>query len=327
MGRILVTGGAGYIGSVVTEQLIQAGHQVIVLDHLEQGHAEAISSEATQLYGDICDPMTHMRLGELFLSGVDLVIHMAAKTVVVESMKDPQSYFQTNVIGSVNLLNTMLRYGVKNIIFSSSAAVYGNPLTVPVEENHSLLPINVYGETKLMFEQVLNRYSKAYGMKFVVFRYFNAAGATKTVGENHNPETHLIPRILSAALNREKVQVYGTDYPTKDGSCVRDYVHVSDIAQAHLIAMENLNNRVYNIGTGVGFSILELIKATEKVTGRKIETRIAPARDGDPASLVSSIKRARTELGWEPKYSDITTILNDTYQWSLTHPFGYKKRE
>jgi UDP-glucose 4-epimerase len=315
--NVLVTGGAGYVGSVVAEELLRAGHHVIILDNLQQGHKQAVSGSAEFVLADICDANA---LDTLFQRlSVDAVMHMAAETVVEYSTTDPKRYFVTNVVGGVNLLNAMLKHSVRRIVFSSSAAVYGEPVQSPIDELHPKEPINAYGLSKLQFEQIMGWYGKAYKLKHISFRYFNAAGATDRLGEDHEPETHLIPNVLRAALNGTPVSVFGTDYPTKDGSCVRDYVHVEDIARAHVLALDEidtLESAAYNLGNGDGYSVLEVVHAAGKVTGTDIPTRLSPRRAGDPAVLVASSNRAKSELGWKPLFPELESILDSAWRWT-----------
>jgi UDP-glucose 4-epimerase len=324
--NVLVTGGAGYIGSIVTERLI-GKQKVIVVDNCQQGHRESVLPQAEFVSADIGNAKA---LDEIFKKfNINAVIHMAGETVVEFSLTDPKRYFQNNIIGGINLLNTMLKNKVNKIIFSSSASTYGEPHSVPIDEIHPKAPINSYGETKLMFERVLYWYARAYGIKFVCFRYFNAAGATELLGEDHRPETHLIPNILKAALDKNKpVSIFGTDYPTPDGSCVRDYVHVVDIAQAHILALEKINNvsgRSFNLGNGEGYSVLEVVKTVEKVAGTTIPVILSPRRPGDPATLVASSKLAEQELGWKPEFPALEDIIRSAWQWQKRHPDGYGK--
>lgn len=323
--NILVTGGAGYVGSIVTEQLVKKGHRVVVLDNLHQGHRSAVHSNAELVVFDIGDKE---RLDRLFFRvNFDAVMHMAAETVVEYSMTDPRRYFHNNVISSINLLDVMLRHHVNKIIFSSSAAVYGEPQEVPITEAHPKTPVNSYGESKLMFERVLEWYGKAYGLKHISFRYFNAAGASDLFGEDHRPETHLIPNVLTAAPpDRAPVNVFGTDYPTRDGSCIRDYVHVEDIAQAHILALDKINTfggQVYNLGSGDGYSVMEVIDTAGRIVGDTIPVKLCPRRPGDPAVLTASSEKAQTELGWKPKYTALEEILHSAYRWMKNHPQGY----
>lgn len=323
--NVLVTGGAGYVGSIVVEELLKEGHKAIVVDNLQQGHREAVLPQAEFLMGDIRDAKA---LGEVFLRfKIDAVMHMAAETLVEYSMTDPRRYFQNNLVGGINLLDTMLKYNVYEFIFSSSAAVYGEPKATPIEEEHPKNPVNAYGESKFMFERILEWYGRAYGLKYISLRYFNAAGATELLGEDHCPETHLIPSVLRAALDRNKpVPIFGTDYPTKDGSCIRDYVHVVDIAKAHTLALINsdkLSGRDYNLGNGEGYSVLEVIKAAKEVTESNITTRSCSRRLGDPAVLVASSSRARSELGWKPEFPKLESIIETTWKWMRKHSNGY----
>lgn len=324
---VLVTGGAGYVGSIVTEHLLKQKHKVIVLDNLQQGHKEAVLSPAQFVSGDICNIETLEDI--LCRFKINAVMHMAAETVVEYSMTDPRRYFHNNLFGGTNLLNAMLKHGVDKIIYSSTAAVYGEPRSIPIEEDHPETPINSYGESKLMFERILEWYGRAYGIRHISFRYFCAAGATELLGEDHRPETHLIPNVLKAALNgNNPVSVFGTDYPTKDGSCIRDYVHVLDIAQAHLLALEkidDLSGNIYNLGNGKGYSVLEVVKTAEEVVGVKIPIKFCPRRLGDPVTLVASSERARRELGWKPQFSKLENIIESAWWWLKDHPDGYKQ--
>jgi UDP-glucose 4-epimerase len=323
--NILVTGGAGYVGSIVTSELLAAKHRVIIVDNLQQGYKQAVREPAEFIHADICD---FKSLDEIFShEKIDAVMHMAAETVVEYSMSDPKRYFHTNIIGGLNLLNAMVKHHVNKIIFSSSAAVYGEPLSTPIVEDHPKNPINSYGESKLMFERILRWYGSAYGLQHISFRYFNAAGAIGSQGESHRPETHLIPLVLAAAVKKNlSVQIFGNDYPTKDGSCIRDYVHVKDIAQAHILCLEKsqeLSGRAYNLGNSTGYSVLEIVKMAEKVTGRKIPVKFCPRRPGDPAVLVASSARARDELGWKPRSSGLENIVAGAWRWLQERPAGY----
>ena len=317
--NVLVTGGAGYVGSVVADGLLKAGHQVIVIDNLQQGHREAVPKRAEFVPADICEVGA---LDAVFRQvHIDAVAHMAAETVVEYSTTDPKRYFVTNIVGGVNLLNVMIQHNVRRIVFSSSAAVYGEPRATPIEEHHPKEPINAYGLSKLQFEQIMAWYATAYGLRHVSFRYFNAAGATDLLGEDHRPETHLIPNVLKAALNGTPISVFGTDYPTKDGSCVRDYVHVSDIAAAHILALEKidaLKSGAFNLGNGQGYSVLDVIQAIRKVTGIQIKTALAGRRAGDPAVLVASSGRAMTDLGWSPRFPELESIIDSAWRWTAS---------
>jgi UDP-glucose 4-epimerase len=324
--NILVTGGAGYVGSIVSEQLAKQGHEVFVLDNLTQGHHPTIDDDPVFLWFDIeeVDDLEDI----LVQCRIDAVMHMAAETVVEYSVTDPRRYFKTNIIGGIALLDAMIKSNVNRIVFSSSASVYGEPVSTPIEEDHPKNPINSYGETKLMFENIMKWYGIAYGLKHISLRYFNAAGASGNHGEDHRPETHLIPNILTAAFNPEKpVAVFGTDYPTRDGSCVRDFVHVVDIARAHILALEKLDEfsgRAYNLGSGEGHSVLEIIQIAREVTGADIPFEVHPRRTGDPAVLVASSSCARSELGWEPEHTSLKEIIESAWKWMKEHPDGYE---
>ena len=298
--NILVTGAAGYIGSITTEQLLKEGDFVIAVDNLKQGHREAVSPEATFIQADLGDLE---QLDEVFRRyQIDIVIHLAAESIVTHSMTNPEKFFQNNVIYGMNLLNTMLEHNVYKLVFSSTAAVYGEPRKLPIRENDLGRPVNPYGESKLMFERILHWYGHAYGLKFISLRYFNAAGASEGFGEDHNPEPHLIPNVLKVALGqRTQVSLFGTDYPTKDGSCIRDYIHVLDIARAHVLPLKYLDknegNKAYNLGNGKGYSVFEVIETARRVTGARIPVAIYPRRPGDPAVLIANSDLARSELG------------------------------
>lgn len=324
---ILVTGGAGYVGSIVAEELVKDGYEVVVLDNLHKGHRDAVPTGAEFVLADICQPQA---LEELFQGyGIDAVMHMAAETVVELSMTDPGRHFQNNVVGGLNLLEAMLKHDVGKLIFSSSAAVYGEPQTIPIDETHPRVPVNAYGESKLMYERILEWYGRAHGVEFISLRYFNAAGASEHLGEDHSPETHLIPKVLKVALDRSSpVTIFGTDYTTRDGSCIRDYVHVVDIARAHILALERLkglNGRAYNLGNGEGYSVMEVVEAARKVTGVDIPTKAGPRRPGDPAVLVASSGLAREELGWKPEYAELESIIRSSWHWMRKYPDGYSR--
>ncbi len=320
--EILVTGGAGYIGSVVVSELVKESYEVIVLDNLEQGHREAVCPEALFIEGDLGDPKV---LADVFSNHrIEAVVHLAAKDIASESVSHPEEYFRTNVLFSIDLLNMMRTFGVNKIVFSSSAAVYGNPQEIPIQESHPTAPINPYGQSKMMVEQVLQWYGQAYGLRFFALRYFNAAGAYEGLGEDHNPETHLIPTILKVASGQlNYVPVFGTDYPTEDGSCIRDYLHVEDIARAHLLALKSERSGVYNLGTGKGHSVFEVIDVARRVTGKDIGAVAYPRREGDSPILVADYKLAKAELGWEPRYS-LESIIKSAWEWHQEHPRGYK---
>jgi UDP-glucose 4-epimerase len=324
--RALVTGGAGYVGSVVVEELLAAGaERVVVLDDLSKGHAAAVIPPAELVRGDIGDRALVGRLCRDH--AIDVVVHMAARSLVGESVERPALYYDTNVSRSLAMLDELVAAGVGRLVFSSTAAVYGEPARIPIAEDAAQAPENPYGETKLAFERALAWYERAYGLRHASMRYFNAAGATAHNGEQHDPETHLIPNVLEVARGRaDAVPVFGDDYPTADGTCVRDYIHVSDLARAHALAipaLDRLGSRIYNLGCGGGYSVAEVIAAARQVTGHPIPLRLAPRRPGDPAVLVASSDRIRAELGWEPAKQDLTAILADAWAWLRTHPDGY----
>ncbi len=325
---ILVTGGAGYIGSICVEELLRQGHEVIVIDNLQEGHREAVCPQATLYEGDIGD---RFLLDNLFHDfHIETVMHFAAEATVEFSMKDPQLFFKTNVAKGLVLLDVMKENGCNKMIFSSTAALFGNPEYVPIDEKHPEQPINAYGESKLMYERILEWYHSAYGLQYNSFRYFNAAGASEALGEAHKKESHLIPIILSAALGqREKLYLFGSDYPTKDGTCVRDYLHVIDIAQAHILGLDNLEKRPkakYNLGNGVGFTNLEVLKTSEKVSGKIIPFEFTERRMGDPDRLVASSDLAKEELGWKPQFDTLESIIRSAWEWHSKHPDGYATR-
>jgi UDP-glucose 4-epimerase len=323
--KILVTGAAGYIGSVVTEQLLGEGYDVVALDNLQQGHRQALSPGAQFVHIDLNNSATlddifdHLHIGA--------VMHFAANSLVGESMTNPQKYFQNNIVCGLNLLNSMMKHQINKLVFSSSAAVYGTPTSTPITEDMPLAPVNPYGESKVIFEKILKWYGAAYGLNAISLRYFNAAGATSVCGEHHEPETHLIPNVLKVALGKVKqVPVFGNDYDTADGTCIRDYVHVIDIADAHLKALGRIDGagvRTYNLGSENGYSVLEVIKATERVTGINIPIAFQPPRDGDPPVLVASSQLARKELGWSPRHDKLEDIIRSAWQWQSKFPDGY----
>jgi len=323
---LLVTGGAGYIGSICIEELLRQGNKVVVVDNLQEGHREAILPEAVFYEGDYGDKGF---LREIFSTHeIDSVIHFAAETTIEYSMTDPGLYFRNNVLNGITLLDVMREFGCDRIIFSSTSAIFGEPQYAPIDEKHPRIPINAYGESKLMFEKVLDWYHRAYGIKFNSFRYFNAAGASERLGEAHCRESHLIPVIIQVILGKqEKLQIFGDDYPTNDGTCIRDYVHVIDLTQAHIKALENLDKDPigkYNLGNGQGFSNLEVLRTVEKVTGKKVPFEFAPRRPGDPAVLIASSELARKELGWQPRYQNLENIVASAWKWHQAHPNGYE---
>lgn len=325
--KILVTGGAGYIGSVIVEQLASDGNQVVVVDNLGQGHREAVSPEAELIRIDLADLE---KLSEVFrCHDIQSVMHLAASSLVGQSMTEPAHYFQNNLVCGMNLLHAMIEHGVSKLVFSSSAAVYGSPDKVPITEEHSAVPINPYGESKVMFERILHWYGLAYGLRFVSLRYFNAAGATTRCGEDHEPETHLIPNVLKAALGLvPQINVFGADYPTEDGTCVRDYIHVTDVARAHVLALKHLEsdklNKAYNLGAGRGYSVKEVIDVAEATTGTRIKRLISSRRAGDPPVLVADPSLAGKELGWKPQDSELQAIIESAWRWQKVHPHGYE---
>src|SRR5271157_2786792 len=315
--KVLVTGGAGYIGSVVAEELLQAGHQVVVFDNLSRGHRQAVPKNAELEVGDLADRAC---LDQLLRSrAIDAVMHFAALIEAGESMKAPEEFFRNNTANALTLLEAMLAARVKRFVFSSTAALYGNPERTPIEEDDPLHPTNAYGESKLLVERMLAWFHQIHGLRYASLRYFNAAGATPERGEAHNPETHLIPLVLQVALGQRKdISIYGTDYPTKDGTCVRDYVHVEDLATAHLLALDELEQHsclICNMGSGSGFSVREVIEIARKVTGHEIPAVEAPRRAGDPAVLVASSEKIRRVLGWNPQHSDIESIIRSAWEW------------
>lgn len=322
--RVLVVGGAGYIGSVTVDQLIQVGHSVTILDSLVSGHREAVNPDAELVVADARAEDTLARL--MASHSFDAVVYYGGYIQAGESVINPGRYFANNVAGCIALLNAMVAYGVGHFVFSSSAAVYGEPDEVPISEDSPLRPVNPYGEAKLMVERMLPWYEKQ-GIRYISLRYFNAAGASDRRGEDHRPETHLIPIVLQvAAGQRDAVPLYGTDYPTADGTCIRDYVHVSDLAAAHILALESASgggSGVYNLGNGTGFSNREVIEAAGRVTGKPIAVREEPRRPGDPARLVASSDRVKRVLGWTPDFTDLEAIVESAWRWHQSHPKGY----
>jgi UDP-glucose 4-epimerase len=324
--NVLVAGGAGFVGSVCSEQLLAAGHMVLVVDNLSTGHREAVSPSASFAEGDFGNKELVREL--VRKHHIDAVMHFAGETLVEKSMTDPRIYFQNNVRKGLDLLDTVLDCGVKKFVFSSTAAVYGEPVTTPIAETHPKAPINAYGESKLIFERILEWYRRAYGLQYAALRYFNAAGASQHFGEDHHPESHLLPRILDCVLDASReFAIYGDDYATPDGSCVRDYVHVLDIAQAHIRAMDALHDEqrqgAYNIGSSKGYSVREVVRTVEEVTGRKLRVRVGARRKGDPAILVATHDRVVRELGWKPRSSGLQDIVQSAWDWKRKHPQGY----
>ena len=323
--RVLVVGGAGYIGSVTTQFLLKEGHDVVVFDNMSRGHKESVPAEAKLLLGDMGNEED---LGFAFEQGIDAVMHFAARSLVGESVENPAIYFQNNVSNGIKLLDSMMAHNVKQFIFSSTAAVYGEPHGHPITEDFPLSPTNPYGESKLAFEKILKWYSAAYGIKYVSLRYFNAAGASGAAGEDHEPESHLIPLVLQVARGkRQKITVFGSDYNTPDGTCIRDYIHVKDLAIAHVNALGHLadkgENGIYNLGQGKGASVKEVIDVARKVTGKDIAVEMGARRAGDPSILVASNELIHRQLGWRPQFSDLETIIGDAWTWHQNHPDGY----
>ncbi len=322
---ILVTGGAGYIGSVLTEELIARGQQVIVVDNLKSGHRAAVVPEAVFVKADIGDKEA---LENVFQDNhVETVMHLAADTSVEYSMTEPSKFFENNVVCGMNLLDCMVKHQVKKIVFSSSAAVYGQPKKVKVTETTPVNPINAYGESKLMFERILYWFGKAYGLSSISLRYFNVAGASEQFGDDERPEKKLVSNILKVARGeQEHLAIFGTDYDTKDGTCIRDYIHVLDIGQAHILALncfKESGSRIYNLGNGKGYSVSEVIEAARRATGTAIPVKICARRQGDPARLVASSKLAREEIGWEPEYPKLETMIESAWKWRKKYPHGY----
>ncbi|GAC1675465.1 MAG: UDP-glucose 4-epimerase GalE [Ktedonobacteraceae bacterium] len=322
--KVLVTGGAGYIGSVVTAQLIEAGHTVTVLDNLLKGHRAAVHKQAQFIEADL---LNLERLTQIVSDGFDGVLHFAALSLVGESVQLPERYYRNNVVGSLNLLDAMRAGGVARLVFSSTAATYGEPEEVPILETTPTRPTNPYGGSKVAVDQMISFEAAAHGLAAVSLRYFNVAGASGSLGEMHNPETHLIPIVLQAAAGqRPSVQIYGTDYETPDGTAIRDYIHVEDLARAHLLALASAQagqHRIYNLGNGHGFSVREVIEAARKVTGIHIKAVEAPRRAGDPAVLVASSTKIQRELGWRPEKAALETMIGDAWTWLQAHPQGY----
>jgi UDP-glucose 4-epimerase len=327
MSTILVTGGAGYIGTHVVKELLHQGHRPIVFDNLQTGHRKAVKN-ALFIEGDLSD---QKKLAEVFQdNSIDAVMHFAADCLVGESVQNPVKYFNNNVKNSLKLIEIIEQFKVNKIVFSSSAAVYGEPKIIPIPEDHPCIPTNPYGETKWIFEKVLQAFHHAGKLNYISLRYFNAAGADPEgeIGEDHSPETHLIPLVIQAALDGNPVPVFGTDYNTPDGTCIRDYIHVMDLGHAHLLALQKLEQEqlsgIYNLGNGNGYSVREVIQTVKKVTGKKINSIDSPRRPGDPARLVASSEKIREELGWIPRYPDLETIVKTAWEWHRRHPKGYE---
>lgn len=313
--EILVTGGAGYLGSVCTEMLIEKGYRVVVIDNLKTGYRKAVHPKARFVKGNIGNKSLVNRLFKKHKFYA--VIHFAAETLVTHANTHPQNYYKNNIVRGLSFLEAVLKNNCNRIIFSSSAAVYGRPQKIPIDEQHSVRPLNAYGHTKLMFENILKHYSDAYGLKFIAFRYFNPAGASKNYGEWHDPETHLVPLVLDVALGkRGHINIFGDDYNTRDGTCIRDYIHVVDVVGAHILALERFEefpNSLFNLGSEKGFTVKEVINVAEKVTKTKIPTIISPRRAGDPERLVASSAKAKKELGWKPKYPKLEQMIRSAW--------------
>lgn len=329
--NILVTGGAGYIGSHTVRELVAGDHRVIVLDNLSRGHRAAVGGTLL-VRGDTSDTRL---MEELFKKHkIEAVMHFAASSQVGESVRHPSGYYHNNVVKGLALLDAMVQAGVPYLVFSSTAAVYGEPEEVPITEEHPTLPTNPYGATKLALESAMRWYSDAYSLRFTSLRYFNAAGADPAgdIGEDHDPETHLIPLVLRVALgNLPHLEVFGADYPTPDGTCIRDYVHVNDLAAAHVLALDKMASggpsAVYNLGNGSGYSVLEVIKAAGEVTAKPVKVKFGARRPGDPAVLVAGSQKIKDELGWEPRFVDLRSIVDTAWRWHRSHPAGYEERK
>lgn len=321
--KIFVTGGAGYIGSVCAEALLQRGDEVTIFDNLTEGHRTAMDSRATFIQGDLSDPKS-ISLA-IATSRPDAVMHFAANAQVAESMENPYKYFHNNVCGGLNLLNAMVEHCVKRLVFSSTCATFGTPDRVPIDESVPQVPVNPYGESKLMFEKILRWFDQIHGIQFAALRYFNVAGATERLGEHHRVESHLIPSVLRVALGqRTHAEIFGTDHPTPDGTCIRDYIHVLDLAEAHILALEISKSDFFNLGTGGGTSVKEVIEACRRVTGHEIPAVAKPRRPGDPARLVASSEKAKRGLGWKPQFQNIDSIVESAWRWHKAHPHGYE---
>jgi UDP-glucose 4-epimerase len=321
--KILVVGGAGYIGSVCAELLLDEGHEVGIFDNLSEGHRRALDARARFWEGDLAD----RDLVENILSEFrpDAVMHFAANALVGESMQNPSKYFRNNVANGLNLLDAMVSAGIRRLVFSSTCAIFGPPARVPIDEETPKQPINPYGESKLAFEKVLRWYGEIHGLKFVSLRYFNAAGASARFGEDHRTETHLIPNVLKVALGEKPhVEIYGTDYETPDGTCIRDYIHILDLARAHFLALSSSESAFYNLGTGGGSSVRQVIGAAAEVTGKKIPVVEKPRRPGDPPRLIASSEKIRKELGWTPQFHSLPAIIESAWKWHLKFPRGYE---
>jgi UDP-glucose 4-epimerase len=322
--KVLVAGGAGYIGSACSEYLLEHGHTVTVFDSLVTGHQDAVDKRAEFVKGDLADRALIMNVAKK--GNFDAIMHFAAFSLVGESMKDPGKYFRNNLAYGINLVDAAVEAKIKTIVFSSTAATFGQPDEMPITEKATQMPINPYGESKLCFEKVLKWYHEIHGLKYAALRYFNASGASANFGEDHKPETHLIPLVLQVAQGkRDKIMIYGDDYETPDGTCIRDYIHILDLAQAHMLALNAPRSGHYNLGTGSGLSVKEIIDVARKVTGHKIPTETAPRRAGDPPRLIACSDLVRKELGWNPKYENAHAIIESVWKWMQKYPNGYAK--
>jgi UDP-glucose 4-epimerase len=321
--KILVVGGAGYIGSVCAELLLDQGHGVSIFDNLIEGHRRALDPRAELIEGDLEDRQSTQKA--LAKQRPDAVMHFAANALVGESMQNPSKYFRNNIANGLNLLDAMVSVGVAKIIFSSTCAIFGPPERVPIDETTPARPINPYGESKLAFEKILRWYGQIHGLKFVSLRYFNAGGASEKFGEDHRVETHLIPNVLKVALGeRPHVEIFGTDYETPDGTCIRDYIHIVDLARAHILALNATKSDFYNLGTGGGASVREVIASCRKITGRKIDIVEKPRRPGDPPRLIASSEKIKRELGWQPQFKSLDAIIESAWKWHQQFPRGYE---
>jgi UDP-glucose 4-epimerase len=321
--KILVVGGAGYIGSVCAELLLDEGHDVTIFDNLSEGHRRALDPRAEFVEGDLVDRQSIEKT--MAKQRPDAVMHFAANALVGESMHNPSKYFRNNIANGLNLLDAIAAAGVGKIIFSSTCAIFGPPERLPIDETTPPRPINPYGESKLAFEKILRWYGEIHGLKFVSLRYFNAAGASAKFGEDHRVETHLIPNVLKVALGeRPNVDIFGTDYETPDGTCVRDYIHILDLARAHILALDSAKSDFYNLGTGGGASVREVIDSCRKVTGRKIDIVEKPRRPGDPPRLIASSEKIKRELGWKPQFQSLDAIIESAWKWHQKFPRGYE---
>ena len=320
--KILVVGGAGYIGSICAELLLDQGHEIAVFDNLSEGHRGALDPRARFIEGDLEDRQAID--SALAVARPEAVMHFAASALVSESMRDPSKYFRTNISSSLNLLDAMVAAHVERIVFSSTCAIFGLPERVPIDETAPTRPINPYGESKLAYEKILRWYDEIHGLKFVSLRYFNAAGATGNFGEDHRLETHLIPNVLKVALGQKPhVEVFGADYETPDGTCIRDYIHIVDLARAHILALGTARSEYYNLGSGGGASVHEVIAACRKITGKKIDTVEKPRRPGDPPRLIASSEKIKRELGWQPQFQSLDAIIESAWKWNQKFPHGY----